>query len=147
MGEFVSTKPGKAVTKKVLVLCAVGVVTNAQANLIINGDFSDGLAGWTVTTQRRGSFTAFYLDTVGTSTPFGGLPTSAVGGGAGLYAVSSQAAPGATALTQSFTVAPGATGLRLSFDLFANDRSGLAPLDAGGSTTRSREISTPASTS
>lgn len=113
--------------KKLLVLCAVGVFSNAQANLITNGDFSAGLTGWTVTTQAGSSSTSWFADTVGTTTPLSGLSTSAAGGGAGGYAVTDQTGPGATALTQSFTVAPGST-VTVMFDMFVNDWSGAGPI-------------------
>ena len=113
--------------KKLLVLCAVGVFSNAQANLITNGDFSAGLTGWTVTTQAGSSDTSWFADTVGTSTPLSEFSTSAAGGGAGGYAVTDQFGPGATALTQSFTVAPGST-VTVMFDMFVNDWSRAGPI-------------------
>lgn len=112
--------------KKLLVLCAVGMLTNAQANLITNGDFSAGLTGWTVTDQAGGSG-SWYASTVGAVTPLSGFATSAVGGGVGGYAVSDQTGPGAHALTQSFSVAPG-SNVSLSFNLFVNDQSGAGPI-------------------
>ena len=69
--------------------------------LLSNGDFSAGLAGWTVTDQAGGAG-SWYADTVGSTTPVSALPTSALGGGAGLYVVSDQTGPGTHALTQGF---------------------------------------------
>ena len=108
-------------------LCAVGVFSNAQANLITNGDFSAGLTGWTVTTQEGSQGTNWFADTVGATTPLSAQPTSPDGGGVGGYAVTDQTGIGATALTQSFTVAPGST-VTVMFDMFVNDWSRAGPI-------------------
>ncbi len=95
--------------------------------LITNGDFSGGLAGWTVTDLAGGSG-SWFSDTVGTTSPSSGFATSAAGGGVGLYAVTDQSGPGTHALAQSISVAAGALSVIVSFDMFANDQSGAGPL-------------------
>jgi hypothetical protein len=101
--------------------------------LITNGDFSAGLAGWTVFDQA-GSFVpgGWFSSTVGTATPVSAFPTSAVNGAgataAGGYAVTDQGGAGTHALIQSFLVPSPALSVILSFDMFVNDQSGAGPV-------------------
>lgn len=108
----------------IILACSAGSV---HANLITNGDFSSGLTGWTATNAGSG---AWYSDTVGTTTPFSGQSTSGAGGGVGTYAVTDQSGPGTHVLDQAFTVAAGQQ-VTVTFDLFANDHSGVGPIDCG----------------
>jgi hypothetical protein len=104
---------------------------SAAIELITNGSFSAGLAGWTVFDQPGGSGT-WDASTVGSPTPMSGYPTSALGvGGAtpsGGYAVTDQGGPGAHALEQTFFVPVVASSVVLKFDMFVNDQSGLGPI-------------------
>src|SRR5262249_47388994 len=96
-----------------------GLAGSADAvELLTNGGFEAGLAGWTLTDQA-GSAGSWFSSTLGTPTPVSGNATSAVGGSGTLYAVTDQDGPGAHALTQSFTVVAGSTVI-LSFAMFAN---------------------------
>jgi hypothetical protein len=103
-----------------LAAALTGFDASAQ-QLILNGDFETGLAGWTVTDQAGGSGTW----TAGDASGIGPLSASAtVGPHGGLsYALSDQGGPGAHALTQSFVVPPSATGVSLSFSMFVSDWS------------------------
>ncbi|MET0012554.1 MAG: PEP-CTERM sorting domain-containing protein [Sedimenticola sp.] len=108
----------------VLLACSAG---SAHANLITNGDFSAGLSGWTITDAGSGGT---YADTVGTTTPYSGHTTSALGGGSGTYAVTDQGGGGYHILDQAFTVTAGQR-VTVAFDLFANDYSNRGPIDCG----------------
>jgi hypothetical protein len=98
----------------------------ATIELITNGGFEAGLAGWTVTNQANGNGN-WYSDALGTTTPQSGFATSGVGGSGLLYAVTDQGGPGTHALTQSFTVTPGSQ-VSLSFSMFVNDQSNAGPI-------------------
>jgi hypothetical protein len=106
-------------------------VASAAIELLANGDFSAGLAGWTVFDQPGGDGT-WDPSIVGTPTPMTGFPTSALGvvgaTPAGGYAVTDQGGPGAHALEQSFFVPGVASSVILTFDMFVNDQSGLGPI-------------------
>ena len=115
------------------VICGTGLISVpaiAQTQLINNGGFESGLAGWTVFDQAGGSGSFFAA--TGTGSPGGGaggagcVPT--VGPKTGtFYAGSAQSGPGAHALLQTFTVSPAAVGARkivLEFDMFINDCDG-----------------------
>lgn len=110
---------------------AASNVASAAIELISNGDFSAGLAGWTVFDQPGGSGT-WDASTVGLPTPITGYATSVLGvGGAtpsGGYAVTDQSGPGAHGLEQSFFVPGVASSVILTFDMFVNDQSGLGPI-------------------
>jgi hypothetical protein len=107
------------------VLLGSGTTSHAATiDLITNGGFEAGLAGWTSTSQAGSSAGAgWFSDTLGSTTPFSSFATSAVNGGGALYAVTDQGGPGTHTLRQSFTVAPGAQ-VMLSFSMFVNDQSG-----------------------
>jgi hypothetical protein len=104
---------------------------SAAIELVANGDFSAGLAGWTVFDQAGGSG-SWFASTVGSATPISMFATSAVGVGgalpAGGYAVTDQGGPGAHGLEQSFIVPGVAASVILTFDMFANDQSGVGPV-------------------
>jgi hypothetical protein len=102
-----------------------GVVGSAHADeLLLNGGFEAGLAGWTNTDSTGAG--SWFSSVLGAPTPLGGIGTNATGGGGLLYAVTDQTGPGAHALSQSFTVTAGSTVI-LSFVMFANDYSGVGP--------------------
>jgi hypothetical protein len=99
--------------------------TARASQLITNGGFeTNGLAGWTVTTEL-GSFTGtgFYADTL-TVTPESG--TTTVGAESGKdYAVSDNAGGSGTAiLSQTFIVPAGLSSVILSYGLFVNSYGG-----------------------
>ncbi len=99
--------------------------TARGAELISNGGFEAGLAGWTVT-NLAGSDGTWFAMPVG-RTPISDYPT--VGPATGLlYALSDQNSPGTHALTQAFLVPFGSTSVILSYDMFVNDQSGLGPI-------------------
>src|SRR5438132_197835 len=112
-----------------LALLLLGITGQARADteLIINGGFEAGFAGWTVTDQAGGSG-SWFTDTT-TSSPLSGFPTPGPAGGL-VYALTDQGGPGSHALTQSFTVTPGST-VKLNFDMFSNDQDG-GPFVPGG---------------
>jgi hypothetical protein len=102
----------------------------ATIELITNGGFEAGLAGWTVTNQAGGTGN-WYSDALGTTTPISNQLTSAVNGSGALYAVTDQTGPGAHALVQSFTVAPGSQ-VTLSFSMFANNQAAATTVNPAG---------------
>lgn len=89
-------------------------------NLITNGGFESGLAGWTATSTGDGNFTA----NSGTTTPL--TFSATVGAHSGTnYAVSDDFSGSQTQkLTQSFTTPTSFTSAVLSFDMFVNDIEG-----------------------
>lgn len=101
----------------------------APTQLITNGDFSGGIAGWTVVNQAGGSG-SWYVDTVGTTVPVSGFNTNGAGG-SGNYAVTDQTGPGSHSLFQGFTVSAGTSSVTVSFSMFANDWSNAGAVDAG----------------
>ena len=98
--------------------------STAQAELITNGGFEAGLAGWTVTDQAGGSGSWFAA--VGTTTPFSSHATVGPASGT-MLAVSDQFGPGTHAIEQSFLV-PAGSNVILTFDMFVNDWSGVGPI-------------------
>jgi hypothetical protein len=108
-------------------LCAAA--SAAPTELITNGDFNGGFTGWAVVDQAGGSG-SWFISTVGTNSPVSGNATSAVGG-SGNYAVTDQTGGGSHSLFQGFTVDAGASSVFASFSLFANDQSGVGPINAG----------------
>lgn len=107
-------------------LCAL---TTAAAHgqtvqLISDGGFEQGGAGWQLDTEDP-SLATWFIDDVGSNTPVHGNPTSANGGGQGLYLVSAQVGSADTVLFQRFFVPPPVGAVILSFDMFVNDFSGL----------------------
>src|SRR5437660_557862 len=107
----------------VLMLC-LPILASAQ-NVITNGGFEAGLAGWTVNNSGSGGVFA----TGPGGTPFSGHPS--VGPASGLlYAVTDQGGPGVHAFSQDFTTGAGSTAT-LSFDMFVNDWDG-GPFCAAG---------------
>ena len=110
---------------------AVFVVSEARADtqLITNGGFETGLAGWSVTNQAGGS--GNYFASSATVAPQSGLPT--VGPKSGLsYAVSDTGGPGAHALAQTFLVPGPASKVILTFDMFVNDWDGGPVVNPAG---------------
>ncbi len=107
---------------KLFVLAAlVLAVTAASANnLITNGGFESGLAGWTEFDQPGGSGSWFAVS--GTTAPLSGEPTVGPASGT-MYALTDQTGPGSHVLLQSFTVTGGSQ--TLSFDMFVNDWAGV----------------------
>lgn len=106
--------------KHAIALALTAMAGAAHANLITNGDFSAGLSGWAVQNGGSGNW---YLDTVGTTTPYSNHMTSGAGGGAGLYAVTDQGGGGFHVLSQIFTVTANQQ-VTIEFDLFANNWGG-----------------------
>jgi hypothetical protein len=122
-----------------VLLCIVVIAFAAPvafgAELLVNGNFETGtFAGWTVA-NLAGSTPGsnWFIDAPGSTTPFSGSTTSALGGSphGNFYAVTDQDGPGTHALLQSFTVTPGST-VTLTFDMFANDQSGLTTISPQG---------------
>jgi hypothetical protein len=96
-------------------------MTEGGVELIVNGNFETGtFAGWT-TLDQPGGLGSWFVDSVGTSTPFSGMLTLGNPNGGAFYAVTDQSGPGAHVLIQSFAVPVGATSLTLSFEMFVND--------------------------
>jgi hypothetical protein len=97
------------------------------AELLVNGGFEAGLAGWLVTDQANSSGSIFPVS--GAVTPISGFAT--VGPHSGTtYAVSDQTGGGAHSLSQSFIVPALSAGqsVILSFWMFVNDQSGAGPI-------------------
>jgi hypothetical protein len=117
---------------------AVACASTAQARpeLISNGGFESGFAGWT-RVQQLGSGGAF-MDQTGTISPVNGLAVPAPP--QGLHAAMTDAVePGSHALYQDVLIPTGVTsGATLSFLLFINNTA------AGFSTPASLDFSTPA---
>lgn len=90
--------------------------TLAQADLITNGDFSAGFAGWTTFVQP-GSAGNLFL-TAGGLSPVSGFATAINGT---TYAITDQGGPGAYILSQSFVTAGG--WVNISYDLFAQNQN------------------------
>jgi hypothetical protein len=106
-----------------------GLAGSANAvELLTNGGFEAGLAGWTVTDNNvpGTAVGSWFPSLLGTPTPISAQPTNAAGGSGTAYAVSDSSGPGAHALSQSFTVTAGSTVI-LSFVIFANDILGAGP--------------------
>jgi hypothetical protein len=115
-----------------LALAAAGPAADA-AELILNGGFEGGLAGWTVTDQAGGSG-SWFLQT-GASSPLNGFAVAPPPEGVNA-AMTDQTGPGSHALTQGFVVPAGVTSATLSFQLYINNQAGAfftpASLDALG---------------
>jgi PEP-CTERM motif len=102
-----------------LVLGTLGApMAQASTELLTNGGFESGLAGWTVSSSA-GSLGSWFAGSGG-ATPQTGNPTVGAASGTG-YAVTDQFGPGTNALSQDFTVALGTSSLTWSFDMFVND--------------------------
>jgi hypothetical protein len=91
--------------------------------LLNNGDFEAGFAGWAVNNLLGGSGD-WYLSTPGSPTPLSNIPTAPNAGGGALYAVTDQTGPGTHVLRQTFTVPADAISIALSFEMFVNDSDG-----------------------
>lgn len=128
MKNYTGIKSRLVATAAAFMLMAMVVAGSASAasiELVSNGGFESGFAGWTITDQAGGSG-SWFADTT-TTTSFSGLASAGPLTGS-VYAVSDQTGPGAHALTQSVTVSPGAASVIFSFDMFINDWSGVGPV-------------------
>jgi hypothetical protein len=92
----------------------------ARADLITNGGFESGFAGWTVVNET-GSSGNWFVQT-GIFSPVNGFPVPAPPGGTNA-AMTDQGGPGSHALLQPFTVDP-SSAVTLSFDLFVSNVAG-----------------------
>ena len=125
-------------TTALLIVLAIGADRAwavSSSELIVNGGFEAGLAGWTVTNQGTGDW---FIDNVFEDPPFGGTPVSGhdtVGPASGAWsAVSDQPGAGVHALEHLFAVpSQPAASIVLSFQMFVNDWSEQGPIvDAAG---------------
>jgi hypothetical protein len=107
-------------------MTVAGLTHAGPIELVTNGDFEAGLAGWVVTDQAGGSG-SWYSNGNGAVTPVSGFATAVNPSGDLLIAITDQGGPGTHALTQTIVV-PASTSVILSFDYFINDQSGLGPL-------------------
>jgi len=119
----VSIKSGR-ISRSLIAAMAVLVVAVGQARggeLIINGGFESGLAGWTVA-DAPGSDGTFQLQS-GTASPVNGDPVPAPPGGLNAAMTDAQG-PGSHVLYQDFVVpTSGAEIVHFSFDLFLGNRA------------------------
>ncbi|MGZ8184611.1 MAG: MYXO-CTERM sorting domain-containing protein [Methylobacter sp.] len=95
--------------------------TQAQANLINNGGFELGLAGWT-TADQAGSAGTFSVQT-GTSSPVNGFPVPAPPEGS-IATMTDSEGPGSHVLYQDFVVPFSVGGASIAFSLFLNNGAG-----------------------
>lgn len=118
--------------KNILTVAMLLVAPTASpaVELITNGGFeTGGFDGWTVNTRRTGmgdgSF--FVAPNSGAAATRSGIGTAINPTGGMFFAISDQANPGESALSQSFTVPAAAAAVTLTFDWFLNDLSGFNP--------------------
>jgi hypothetical protein len=120
--------------------CLAGSNARAAIELVSNGNFNSALTGWTVTSEA-GSSGTWFVDTVGTTTPYSAHTTSAANllgaAASGLYAVSDQGSSSVHAMEQSFFVPGAASSVILSFDMFVNDSDGGPIVNPAGLTKNS----------
>jgi hypothetical protein len=109
------------------VLCSTNVRPAHADELITNGGFEAGFAGWSLFDLPSAFVGSYFIDDADGFTPISGHATVGPASGA-LYAVSDQTGPGTHALLQPFTVPGEATSVTLSFDMFVNDWSALGPV-------------------
>jgi hypothetical protein len=91
------------------------------AEIINNGGFESGLAGW-ITSNQLGSNGGFLLQS-GTSSPVNGTSVPAPPGSASAAMTDAQG-PGTHVLYQDFVVTSAVTSAILSFDAFSGNRAG-----------------------
>src|SRR4051812_19624873 len=97
-----------------LAICTLAAPEAASGQqLISNGNFEAGLAGWNIN-NLAGSSGDWFLDAPGTTTPLSGNTTGTNGIGGTFYAVTDQTGPGTHSLRQTFTVPAGAVSVALS---------------------------------
>lgn len=101
------------------------VATQAQANLISNGDFETGdFSSWNTNVQS-GSTGGLFIVPNGGNMPDSGNPSQANPSGGQFFAATDQPGSGSYSLTQSFVL--GSAGdVQVSFDLFANSYAPVA---------------------
>ena len=101
----------------------VGLCSSASGEVITNGGFEAGLAGWTRADQL-GSEGTFFLQS-GTTSPVNGFTVPAPPGGT-FAAMTDGAGPGSHVLYQDFVVPAlgSGPGLGLSFSIFLNNSNG-----------------------
>lgn len=97
----------------------------ALSATVVNGDFESGLSNWSTVDIGSG----FWSTTDSSTSPISGSPIP--GGGDGSFiSVTDQIGPSSHVLFQDISLEAGQTHA-LSFDWFAQDQSGLGPIDAG----------------
>jgi hypothetical protein len=106
--------------KRVWLPTALAIVlpASAQADLIVNGGFESGLAGWT-TVDQIGSDGTFNSQS-GTTSPANGEPVAPPSSGT-FAAMTDAFGPGSHLLYQDFVVPTGVLGASISFSLFLNN--------------------------
>ena len=104
-----------------LLFLGLALTANA-AQILTNGSFESGLAGWTVTNSTTDGSGWFVTDQP--QTPINGYPTPGPSDGS-YYAVTDDIGPGLHAITQTFTDPLDTISAILSFDVFMNDVYGL----------------------
>jgi hypothetical protein len=110
-------------TTKWLLIAVAGVLAclPARAELITNGGFESGFAGWSRLDQL-GSEGTFFIQT-GTLSPVNGFAVPAPPEGTSA-AMTDAEGPGTHVLYQDFIVPAISTGYQLSFSLFLNNANG-----------------------
>ena len=101
--------------------CLLLTAVDVRADLITNGGFESGFAGWNHFNQLGGSGDWFIQS--GTTSPAVGLPVPAPPGGMHA-AMTDSTAPGSHALLQAFIIPLGSSSVVLSFDMFRGNRDG-----------------------
>jgi hypothetical protein len=109
--------------KTLLLLALIFSCRNVKANLITNGNFESGLAGWTVTNEAGSFAGSNWFAQTGTLSPASGLVVPAPPQGL-RAAMTDQGGPGSHVLMQSFVVPGGLTAVQVSFLLFIGNRAG-----------------------
>jgi hypothetical protein len=107
--------------KTLLLLALISSGSYVKANLITNGGFESGLAGWTVTNQVGSLAGSSWFAQTGTSSPLSGFAVPAPPQGL-IAAMTDQGGGGSHALVQSFVVPGGITSVQISFLLFIGNR-------------------------
>lgn len=112
-----------------IIICATGTGTTISANaknreLIKNGTFASGLAGWTVLSSEGGAEGTFTAVAVAAPTPITTNPTAANPSGGTLYALSEQTGSSYQILAREFRIPKSAKKVSLSYQMFAHS---LAP--------------------
>jgi len=113
----------KFATRVLFVLALCSAMASAQ-NLITNGGFEAGLAGWNVNNSGSGGVVASST----TNGPFSGIANAGPASG-NFFALTDQTGPGVHVFSQDFTTSGGL--VTVSFDMFVNDFDG-GPFCAAG---------------